>query len=146
MKQISRRSLIAALSVLGILPSIAHAHDEKEHIVELLKEMFEKPDNPLDVAPVVVRGDNAIAGWVQGDKGGRALLWKKEGTWQLRLCSGDALKNADMLVNANINAEDAKAMVAELAKGEAELDPAVVAKFSTFEGTMVMDGSAGQSQ
>ena len=43
------------------------------------------------VDPVVVEGDHAIAGWVQGDMGGRAHLRRKGHDWQLVLCSGDPL-------------------------------------------------------
>ena len=37
-------------------------------------DMFNQPNNPLKINPIVVENDYAIAGWSQGDKGGRALL------------------------------------------------------------------------
>lgn len=144
MKTLLNTLALCFLIVAAYLPSTASAHDDKDHIIHLMKGMFETPENPLDVAPVVVRGDNAIAGWVQGEEGGRALLWRQNGEWQIRLCSGDGLKNADMLINVNISAQDAKAMVEELTAAEAAMDPAIVAKFSVFEGTVVMDGAGGQ--
>ncbi len=66
-----------------------------------------------------------------------------KGEWQIRLCSGDSLKDAAMLESANIGAEDAKTMADELAAAEAKLDPVIVAKFSTFEGTVMIDGEHG---
>lgn len=140
---ISRRNLLAAVAALVMSASTANAHDDKDQIIHLMKGMFDTPDNPLSVDPIVVRGDNAIAGWVQGDRGGRALLWRVKGDWQIRLCSGDALKSPALLIDANISAEDATALVDELAAAEAKIDHAVLAKFSTFEGTMVMDGDSG---
>jgi hypothetical protein len=140
---ISRRLMIAALCS-GLLPAMALAQDDKGHIIHLMKGMFDTPDSPLLVEPVVVRGDNAIASWMQGEKGGRALLWRIRGEWQVRLCSGDGLKDAGMLVGANISPEDAKAMVAELTAFESTMDPSALAKFASFEGTVTMDGHDGQ--
>ena len=143
MTNISRRSLLSSSLILGFLPRMALAHDDKHAIVHLMKGMFETPENPLSVEPVVVIGDNAIAGWVQGERGGRALLWRVDGQWQIRLCSGDALKDTKLLESANIPSVDAKALVAELSAAESALSPAVLAKFSSFEGTMMIDPGAG---
>ena len=143
MTNFTRRSLIAALVVLGFSPASAFANDDKHVIVHLMKGMFDTPEAPLTVEPVVVLGDNAIAGWVQGDKGGRALLCRVDGQWQIRLCSGDGLKDPKLLENANISAADAATLVAELAAAEAALDPTVLAKFSSFQGTMMISPDAG---
>ena len=143
MASINRRSLVAACIVLGVSSAPVFANDDKHVIAHLMKSMFDTPENPLTVEPVVVLGDNAIAGWVQGDKGGRALLWRVDGQWQIRLCSGDGLKDPKLLENANISAADAATLVAELTAAEAALDPALLAKFSSFQGTMMIDPAAG---
>lgn len=143
MVRLNRRNLAAAGIVLGFLPAAAFADDDRHAIVHLMKGMFDTPENPLTVEPVVVLGDNAIAGWVQGDKGGRALLWRVDGQWQIRLCSGDGLKDPKLLESANISAADAATLLAELTAAEAVLDPAVLAKFSSFQGTMMIDPDAG---
>jgi hypothetical protein len=143
MTNFTRRSLLAALVVLGFSPPTAFASDDKHAIAHLMKGMFDTPEHPLTVDPVVVLGDNAIAGWVQGDKGGRALLWRVDGQWQIRLCSGDGLKDPKLLENAKISTADAAALVAELTDAEATLDPAVLAKFSSFQGTMMISPDAG---
>ena len=36
---------------------------------------FDRPDAKLTVAPVVVAGGHAVAGWTQGDMGGPQLLY-----------------------------------------------------------------------
>lgn len=142
MSKITRRTVLATGFMLGLFPGAAMAHDDKHAIIHLMKSMFDAPDNPLSVDPVVIVGDHAIAGWVQGEKGGRALLWRVDGQWQIRLCSGDGLKDQKLLENANISSADAKTLIAELAVAEAALDPAVLAKFASFEGTMVIEPGA----
>ncbi|MCA3559888.1 MAG: copper uptake system-associated protein [Aestuariivirga sp.] len=143
MMNTTRRAVLAASLVLGLLPNVVLAHDDQHEIIHLMKGMFDTPENPLSVEPVVVIGDNAIAGWVQGERGGRALLWRVDGQWKIRLCSGDSLKDPKFLESANISAADATTLAAQLAAAESKLDPAVLAKFSSFEGTMMIDPKAG---
>lgn len=143
MKTITRRNVLVLGIMLGIVPRPAFAHGDEHAIIHLMKSLFDTPDNPLTVDPVVILGDNAIAGWVQGSKGGRALLWRTGGEWQIRLCSGDGLKDPKLLENANIPAQDAKALTDALSAAEASIDPSVLAKFASFEGTMVMEPGAG---
>ena len=139
---LTRRAALLGIALTASFSTMAHAHSDEEHIIGLMKSMFDKPDNPLSVTPVVVRGDNAIASWSQGNMGGRALLWKKDGEWQIRLCSGAGLKDAKMLEGAGISAEDAKSMAEELLAGEAKLDQALVAKYDSFQGIVDMSGDA----
>ncbi|MFM8702097.1 MAG: copper uptake system-associated protein [Hyphomicrobiales bacterium] len=143
MMNITRRTVLAASLVLGLRPNVALAHDDQHEIIHLMKGMFDTPENPLSVEPVIVVGDSAIAGWVQGERGGRALLWRVHGRWKIRLCSCDGLKDPKLLESANISAADAATLASQLAAAEAKLDPAVLAKFSSFEGTMMIDPEAG---
>ncbi|MEQ1523278.1 MAG: copper uptake system-associated protein, partial [Aestuariivirga sp.] len=143
MKTINRRTWLALSAATVLFSKPVSAHDDKEHIIGLMKSIFDTPENPLAVTPVVVRGDNAIASWAQGGKGGRALLWRKDDKWDIRLCSGAPLKDAKMLEGAGISAEDAKSMTAELIAEEAKLDPQVAAQFDLFEGTVDMSGQTG---
>jgi periplasmic copper chaperone A len=143
MKTINRRTWLTLAAAAVLVPKPVLAHEDKHQIVVLMKSIFDTPDNPLAVAPVVVRGDNAIAGWAQGDKGGRALLWRKDGKWDIRLCSGASLKDAKMLEGAGFSTEDAKSMIDELVAEEAKMDQKVVAMFDLFEGTVDMSGQKG---
>lgn len=118
----------------------AMAGPDEEAVTALIGKMFDKPDSKVMFGPVIVVGDNAIADWYQDPMGGRALLWKKNGQWALRLCSGDALKDAKLLASNGIAEDEAAKLTQALATAEASTDPAIAKKFSLFEGTMVMDG------
>lgn len=117
----------------------------EETIPETLKTMFERPDKPLTILPVVVRNDWAIAGWQQDGRGGRALLKKGHHGWSIFLCSGDGIREAAALEKAGLSADDAGALAAALADAEARLDPKVLATFASFEGTVMMAGEAGDA-
>jgi copper(I)-binding protein len=114
----------------------------QEAIPAVLKTMFERPDKPLTVLPVVVRNGFAIAGWQQDGRGGRALMKQGHHGWSLVLCSGDAIRQAAALEKAGLSAEDAAALSADLAAAEAGLDPEVLALFASFEGTVTMAAAA----
>lgn len=117
----------------------------EEAIPATLKTMFERPDKPLTILPVVVQNDWAIAGWQQDGRGGRALLKKGHHGWSVFLCSGDGIREAAALEKAGLSAGDAKALAADLAEAEARLDPKVLALFTSFEGTVMMAGEAGDA-
>jgi hypothetical protein len=133
--------LLAAALSLRAPVSRAHAADDKAAILEVMKGTWEKPEAPLRVDPIVVAGDHAIAGWVQGDMGGRALLRRKAGAWMVVLCSGDALKSAKELKKAAVPADQAVGLAKSLADAESRLEPATLAQFSKFEGLVMMDQS-----
>jgi hypothetical protein len=116
---------------------------EQAAIVHVLKAEFDRKDAPLEVAPVVVVEDHAIAGWVQDKRGGRALMRKVRGKWTIHLCSGDPLKQADMLEGTGIPAGTAKTLAERLAAAERVMPAATVALFATFEG-VVHIGADGQ--
>lgn len=121
----------------------ASGDDPQHAIPAVLKAIFETPDNPLTVAPVVVSGDWAIAGWVQGERGGRALMKNGHHGWSVHLCSGDGLKDAVALEKIGIPADQASRLAADLALADSKLDAKTLALFSSFEGTVMMDAHAG---
>ncbi|MFO1142173.1 MAG: copper uptake system-associated protein [Amaricoccus sp.] len=129
--------LRAAALAAVLMPSLAKADDAAD-IRQLMTAMFERPDAPLDVDPVTVHGDIAIAGWVQGDMGGRALLRKEEGAWELSLCAGNALREPSGLEQLGLPATEAAALAAAVVASEAGLDPGRLAKFARFEGVIRM--------
>jgi hypothetical protein len=126
-------------SLVMILAGQAKAGPNEESIQHLLKSQF--PDTSLVIEPIVVVSDHAVAGWTQGDTGGRALLRKKAGVWSLILCSGDGIKSAEALKHAGLAETDAAVLSAKLSEAERALPPARLAQFSKFEGTMMMDAS-----
>lgn len=122
----------------------AWAHEAAHHIIHVMKAQFDTPENPLSVDPVSIEGDYAVAGWSQGGKGGRALLKLVDGQWTIHLCSGAGLKQAHMLHEAGMDMAAAEKLAALVAASEAKLDPALLAQFDGFEGT-VMIGAAGHT-
>lgn len=116
-----------------------HAESDETTISGLLHAMFDKPDLPLAVTPLVIAGDFAIADWAQGETGGRALLRRKPQGWALVLCAGDAIKTRQALVTAGVPAGDAARLERDLAAAEAGLSQKDVAMFSRFEGLVTMD-------
>ena len=136
------RKLLSALALLLsiVFTSVAFANDDDVGAIRhLMMATFDKPDARLTVEPVTVFNDVAVAGWSQGEMGGRALLRKKENDWVLTLCSGDALKEAKSLQHFGLSAEEAEAMAKAVVEAEAKLDPVLVAKFATFDGVVMMD-------
>lgn len=117
----------------------------EEAIPATLKTMFERPDKPLTILPVVVQNDWAIAGWQQDGRGGRALLKKGHHGWSVFLCSGDGIREAAALEKVGLSTADAAALSADLAEAEARLDPKTLALFASFEGTVMMAGEAGDA-
>lgn len=119
-------------------PRPAMAEDAAAQIIHLISGTW--PDMTLTIDPVVVVGESAIAGWTntQG-QGGRALLRRTDGHWQIVLCSGAALKQADVLRQAGLAPEVAKDLADRLAAAEARRPPGRIARLDSFEGTVVMD-------
>ncbi len=134
--------LLAAFLVLSGLAGPAFAGPNEDAVRHLLHSTFDKPGAKLIVEPVAVDGDHAIAGWTQGDTGGRALLRRKGDHWQIVLCSGDQLRSVDTLAHAGLPMPAANALASQLAKAEASTDPKRLALFSRFDG-IVMIGADG---
>jgi copper(I)-binding protein len=124
---------------MGAMKGMQGMADPQQDIPATMKVMFETPEKPLAIAPVVVHGDRAVAGWIQDGRGGRALLKKGVHGWTVHLCSGDGLKDAAALEKIGLPTDDAKAIAAELADAEAKLDPQTTTLFASFEGTVMMD-------
>ncbi|NMD09104.1 MAG: copper uptake system-associated protein [Phyllobacteriaceae bacterium] len=123
----------------------AFANEAAHHIMHVLKAQFDTPENPLTVEPVSIEGDFAVAGWSQGGKGGRALLKSVDGQWVIWLCSGAGLKQAQLMHEAGMDMAAAEKLAAMVVADEAKLDPAKVALFDGFEGTLMIgaEGHAG---
>jgi copper(I)-binding protein len=146
MKRISLvlATIAAGVALLRVAPT--YAGPDEESIRHLLHSTFDKPESRLVVEPVVVSGDHALAGWSQGDMGGRALLRNRGGTWSLILCSGDGITSAEALRQAGVAPGDATALSFRLGEAERKLAPERLALFAKFEGTMMMDASGGHPQ
>ena len=100
--------------------------------------MFDRPETPLKVDPIVTSGDYALAGWTQAETGGRALLRRKNGEWAIILCAGDAIRTADALVKVGMPANIAEDLAKALAQAESKISPERLAMFSRFDGIMMI--------
>ncbi|MBX4875379.1 copper uptake system-associated protein [Rhizobium bangladeshense] len=141
------KTIIAILAGL-LLASVASADDDPQQVIPAgLKMMFERPDKPLDINPVVVQAGWAIVGWRQDGRGGRVLMKKTHHGWSAYLCSGDSLKDAGTLEKLGLPADDAAALAGKLENAEAGFDSSALALFSSFEGTVMLNeastGAAG---
>jgi hypothetical protein len=140
--------MVAALAMLVMAQLSSALASDQDAIRAVMMQTFDKPEERLVVDPVVASGDHAIAGWSQGDMGGRALLRKKGHAWEIVLCAGDDLKKADVLTKVGLPAAAAKTLSASLAAAEAKLPPDRLALFSKFEGLVMVggDGHHGHGQ
>jgi hypothetical protein len=141
--------LAATLLLPAALALPAHAHEKSaapktgaQAIAHVMKAQFDRPDAPLTVVPVTIDGDYAIAGWIQQDKGGRALLKAQGGKWTIHVCAGDGLLQASTLEMAGISAPAAKRLIQKVAAAEKRLPPEQVKKFALFEGVVKIEGGS----
>ncbi len=139
MKTPTMSRLVGALAILCASATMSLAHSDEHTIRHLLHTTFDKPESRVESDPVVVVGDHALAGWTQGDLGGRALMRWRHGTWQVFLCSGDAIKALDALQQTGTPAQDADKLARDIEAAESTLSPERRAQFSRFEGTVLMD-------
>lgn len=135
---------ILAAAIMCSGPSAFAAEPAKDvaAIRELMRGTFDKPESPLVVEPLVVKGDHAVAGWEQSGNGGRALLRRVDGKWLIWLCSGDALKNPQALAEMGVPKGDAAALAASVVAEEEKLPAAKRQLFSKFDGIVMVQGSA----
>lgn len=150
-----RRAAMAAVmatttfAVMGLTalcqPALAGGPaDDTAAITHVLKAQFDRPEAPLLVQPVVVQGQHAVAGWQQGERGGRALLQRdatSHGGWAITLCAGDGLRQASVTQQAGVLPRDAQALQAALAQAEQRMPAAQRQRLSTFEGVMRVQGA-----
>ncbi|WP_137044675.1 copper uptake system-associated protein [Pseudolabrys sp. FHR47] len=137
--------LRTTMIVAAVVPTAATAWAEWYEppqagaIRHALVAAFDKPEQRLVVDPVAVVGDHAVAGWTQGDMGGRALLRLKNGAWAIVLCAGDQLLDPNALRHAGLTETSAKQLAAATRDAERQTPPARVAMFSRFEGLVSME-------
>ena len=130
---------IGAVAMLMAGATISLAQGDEHAIRQLLHATFDTPGSRVSIDPVVVVGNHALVGWTQGDLGGRALMRRKHGTWQVHLCSGDAIKASEALQQTGISAPDADKLARDIEVAERAIAPERRAQFSRFEGTVLMD-------
>ena len=136
------RAILALLvSLTALLPSgasysqtppVATSADQVAAIHRLLSSTFDKPESRLSLDPIVIEGNAALVGWIQGDLAGRAFLRDRDGHWVIVACGGDALKAASTLRRLGLSQAQADRLSGAMVNAEARIDPQRVARFATF--------------
>lgn len=115
---------------------------ERQKVERAVKAVFDKPAGSLQVAPIVVAGDYAVAGWTQGSRGGRAVLSRYKSEWAITVCGGDGLRDAESLAQTGIPKQYAIELARNLAAEESRQSPETRRKFSSFDGIVKMSRDA----
>lgn len=135
-------TLLLSVALFGAAGGTARGQStsiDSAAIQQLLRGQFERPDAPLAVEPIVIRGNHAVAGWAQGKMGGRVLLRRRHGEWVAVVCAGDPLLKAAMLEKYGVPAVDAAPLAASYDRAEKRLSPGRRQQFSTFVGVVELD-------
>ncbi len=132
---------MVAFAQSAAAPTKAEASDDQQRIEHVMKTLFDKPESPLEVGPVAIERDYAVAGWAQGGHGGRALLKKDGLNWTIQVCGGDGLTKASNLSMTGMSTSTANALAHKVALGERQLPIERVKLFSLFKGTLKMGGA-----
>ena len=127
---------IAMSSICAAQP--AEAQTENKAITRVLKSQFERQGATLRVAPISIVDDYAVVGWVQGSNGGRALLQKVNGQWEVQVCAGDGLKEESDLILAGVDKAQAHALATKVNRAETSLPKPYLKQLSTFQGSVKM--------
>jgi hypothetical protein len=143
-------ALVATTSLLSLAPiasaadgPMSHAEDadDIDAIRHLLMATFDRPDAPLTVDPVIVQGDDAIAGWQQDGKGGRALLRRADGVWAVWLCAGEEMLDPAFLASHGVDASAAAVLVETASGAEASLGSGTSVLLDSFDGIVLIAAS-----
>jgi hypothetical protein len=110
-----------------------------------IKSIWDKPGALVEVDPVSVVGNHAIAGWTQEKRGGRALLRRDHGKWTVIVCGGDGLAKAAGLRQTGMSTADASSMEKAVAKAEAGVPEARRRMFALFEGTVRVESGGSHA-
>lgn len=131
--------LLLALAIALSVQAPAHEAHDRAAIAQVMRAEWEKPESPLAVEPIVISGHHAVAGWAQGDLGGRALLQKAHGKWRVVLCTGDELRTEAFMRGSGVPASAAAALARSLMHAELSVPMERRKMFASFQGIVRMD-------
>ncbi|MBK9521481.1 MAG: copper uptake system-associated protein [Rhodocyclaceae bacterium] len=141
--RISIAQLVSIASLVGVLASPVSAQPsdamQQKSIRSLISKTFDQPSLKVDTGPIAIVQDFAIADWIQGEKGGRALLRQQHGKWEIIACGGDGFKEVKALKDAGIDIATAQSLITQLNDAEKNLNADRVKRFGLF-------GMTGESQ
>lgn len=115
---------------------------DEDAIRAVMMAQFDRPEAPLTVAPVVIQGDSAMAGWAQDGRGGRALLRRGETGWTITICAGAQLLDEQVLMNDGGLHHGAATLIAAMRQAETGVTGAS-ALFDSFTDFLVFGPGHG---
>lgn len=126
------------LMLLNMATAHAHSAADEQSVATEMHETWDKPNQPLTLPVIVIHQGMAIADWIQGDKGGRALLkyHPAHQHWHTLLCGGAELTVSSHLEAAGMSAADAQTLVARLQKQEQGLAEDQRQQINSFKGVV----------
>lgn len=110
----------------------AESLTDEAQIQAVIGKTYDKPNNKVNTTPISIADDFAVADWTQGKRGGRALMKRINGNWEILACGNDGLKDTKSLVKAGMSEKTASTIVKKLADLEKLEDPKRLAKFNLF--------------
>jgi hypothetical protein len=110
----------------------AESLTDEAQIQAVIGKTYDKPNNKVNTTPISIADDFAVADWTQGKRGGRALMKRIDGNWEILACGNDGLKDTKSLVKAGMSEKTASAIVKKLSDLEKLEDPKRLAKFNLF--------------
>jgi hypothetical protein len=110
----------------------AESLTDEAQIQAVIGKTYDKPNNKVNTTPISVADDFAVADWTQGKRGGRALMKRIDGNWEILACGNDGLKDTKSLVKAGMSEKTASAIVKKLSDLEKLEDPRRLVKFNLF--------------
>ena len=110
----------------------AESLTDEAQIQAVIGKTYDKPNNKVNTTPISIADDFAVADWTQGKRGGRALMKRIVGNWEILACGNDGLKDTKSLVKAGMSEKTASTIVKKLADLEKLEDPRRLAKFNLF--------------
>jgi hypothetical protein len=113
----------------------AYAESRPEELIALsIKQQWEKPHHLVDIPVIAVGTHYALADWIQGKRGGRALMRLNEGKWQAIMCGNGQIKSRQALEKVGIPSLEAKKISEKLAAQEVNLTKEQLRLVDSFTG------------
>ncbi|MBK7899869.1 MAG: copper uptake system-associated protein [Azonexus sp.] len=132
-RRLACRALLLALVAPGAVLAQSASNADSEAVRALIARSYDRPEARVETDPVVVAGAYAVAGWTQGERGGRAVLRKVKGRWTVLLCGGDGLKTAQGLRGAGVPETSARLLARDLASAERQVPAERLHRFGLFQ-------------
>jgi hypothetical protein len=123
--------VMTAILMAGLAACAASVAEEKTAIAQALQAKYGVKSS-VSVEPIVLRNDYAVADFVQGDIGGRAVLQKHKGLWQVLVLTGQDARDAAYLVKIGVPQVEARALANMLVTSEKQVPEERLVKLDRY--------------